>query len=126
MGFGIVQASLKTIRETNVSHAHVNIYLDDQGEELAQELADLKARAAHLAQLAQAGTAPILDVLKLRAQTSELTLKAANSAVLHAGAKGYLLLTSATRRTREAVFVAILTPAPKQSSEARPLWTEES
>ncbi|HEY9571999.1 MAG TPA: acyl-CoA dehydrogenase, partial [Pusillimonas sp.] len=113
MGFGIVQASLKTIRETNVSHAHVNIYLDDQGEELAQELADLKARAAHLAQLAQAGTAPILDVLKLRAQTSELTLKAANSAVLHAGAKGYLMRHSAQRRLREAVFVAIVTPALK-------------
>lgn len=113
MGFGIVQASLKTIRETNVSHAHVNIYLDDQGAELAQEVAELKTRAAELAQLAQAGAAPMLDVLKLRAQTSELTLKAANSAVLHAGAKGYLMRHPAQRRLREAVFVAIVTPALK-------------
>src|SRR5690606_16532066 len=113
MGFGIVQASLKTIRETNVSHAHVNVFLDDQGDELAQELADLKTRTAALAQLAQEGRAPLLDVLKARAQTSELTLKAANSAVLHAGAKGYLMRHSAQRRLREAVFVAIVTPALK-------------
>ncbi|MBX6393573.1 MAG: acyl-CoA dehydrogenase, partial [Burkholderiales bacterium] len=52
-------------------------------------------------------------VLKARARASELTLRAANSAVLHAGARGYLMRHPAQRRLREAVFVAIVTPALK-------------
>jgi alkylation response protein AidB-like acyl-CoA dehydrogenase len=55
----------------------------------------------------------MLAVLKARAGTSELALRAANSAVLHAGARGYLMRHSAQRRLREAVFVAIVTPALK-------------
>ncbi len=113
MGFGVIEASLKTIRESNVTHAAVNAFLDDQGADLAAELAQLKAQAAALAQQAQAGDAPVLEVLKVRARTTELTLKAANSAVLHAGAKGYLMRHPAQRRLREAVFVAIVTPALK-------------
>ncbi|WP_332815670.1 acyl-CoA dehydrogenase family protein [Ramlibacter sp.] len=113
MGFGVVEGSLKTIRESNASHAHVNVFLDDQGSELAAELAELKAEAAGLARQAQAGPAPLLPVLKVRARASELALRAANSAVLHAGAKGYLMRHPAQRRLREAVFVAIVTPALK-------------
>lgn len=113
MGFGVIEGSLKTIRESNVTHSNVNTYLDDQGTELAAELNELKRQARILATQAQAGDTPLLPVLKLRAQTSELTLKAANSAVLHAGAIGYLMRHPAQRRLREAVFVAIVTPALK-------------
>ncbi|TAM40567.1 MAG: acyl-CoA dehydrogenase [Burkholderiaceae bacterium] len=113
MGFGVIQGSLKTIRESNARNADVNAFLDDQGSELAAELAQLKARAALLAHQAQAGHAPVIEALKLRARTSELTLRAANSALLHAGAKGYLMRHPAQRRLREAVFVAIVTPALK-------------
>lgn len=113
MGAGVIEGSLKTIRESNASHAHVNIYLDDQGSELAEELAQLQAAVATLVPQAQDGSAPILDVLRARAHASELTLKAANSAVLHAGARGYLMRHPAQRRLREAVFVAIVTPALK-------------
>ncbi|SHH48469.1 acyl-CoA dehydrogenase family protein [Pollutimonas bauzanensis] len=113
IGFGVVEGCLKTIRESNASTAHVNAFLDDQGPDLAAALDALKARAGALAQQAEAGEAAVLDVLRLRARTSELTLAAANSAVLHAGAKGYLMRHAAQRRLREAVFVAIVTPALK-------------
>lgn len=113
MGFGVIEGSLKTIRESNASHAHVNVYLDDQGAELETELAEAKAQVLTLARQAQSGAAPILPVLKLRARASELALSAANSAVLHAGARGYLMRHPAQRRLREAVFVAIVTPALK-------------
>jgi alkylation response protein AidB-like acyl-CoA dehydrogenase len=113
MGLGVVEGSLKTIRESNAGHAHVNVFLDDQGSDLAVELAELKAQTAALARQAQAGPAPVLPVLKARAHASELALRAANSAVLHAGAKGYLMRHPAQRRLREAVFVAIVTPALK-------------
>ena len=47
----------------------------------------------------------ILQILKLRLAGGELSLRAAHSAMLHQGAKGYLL--------RKAYFVAIVTPAIK-------------
>lgn len=113
MGFGIIEGSLRTIRESNVTTAHVNQFLDDQGDELATEAAALQASARWLSGQADAGQIPLIDVLRLRLATSELTLRAANSAVLHAGAKGYLMRHPAQRRQREAVFVAIVTPALK-------------
>lgn len=113
MGFGVTDGSLRTIRESNVAGAHVNQFLDDQGDALANEAAALKANAVRLSQQADADAAALIDVLRLRLATSELTLRAANSAVLHAGAKGYLMRHPAQRRLREAVFVAIVTPALK-------------
>jgi alkylation response protein AidB-like acyl-CoA dehydrogenase len=113
IGFGVVRGCLDAIRESNASHAHVNVFLDDQGPDLAAKLAALEAEVYALARPAQAGTAAMLAVLKARAGTSELALRAANSAVLHAGARGYLMRHSAQRRLREAVFVAIVTPALK-------------
>jgi alkylation response protein AidB-like acyl-CoA dehydrogenase len=113
MGFGVTAGCIRTIHDSNAFSAHVNAFLDGQDNELAAELATLRTQAAALAAQAQTGLAPILPVLELRARTSELTLKAANSAVLHAGAKGYQRRHPAQRRLREAVFVAIVTPALK-------------
>ena len=113
MGIGIVRAGIEIIRESNTSVAHVNVFLDDQEADLATQLADAQTQVDTLAPVAQAGTADMLPILKARAAISELTLKAANSAVLHAGAKGYLMIHPAQRRLREAVFVAIVTPALK-------------
>lgn len=113
MGFGVVEGALKTIRESNVTHAAVNALLDHQGSELAEQLAALKADVTAQAHQAQAGSAAPLAALKLRARVSELSLAAANSALLHAGAKGYLMRHPAQRRLREAIFVAIVTPALK-------------
>lgn len=114
MAFGVIRGCLQTIQECNaISRSPVNAFLDDQGVALADELARLEQRTTELARQADAGQAPLLDVLTVRAQASELALRAANSAVLHAGAKGYLKRHPAQRRLREAVFVAIVTPALK-------------
>lgn len=113
MGLGIVQASLKTMRECNVSHAHVNQYLDDQEDDLADALNALSGQISSLARRASSPGLPLLNVLKARLTTSELALTATQSAALHAGAKGYLLRHPAQRRLREALFVAIVTPALK-------------
>ena len=60
-----------------------------------------------------AGTVAMLPVLEVRLAASELALRAAQSAALHAGAKGYLMRHAAQRHSREALFVAIVTPAIK-------------
>jgi hypothetical protein len=60
------------------------------------------------------GSAPhVKETLQLRLAGSELSLKAANAAMLHLGAKGYLSNNAAQRRLREAYFIAIVTPAIK-------------
>lgn len=113
MGFGIIEGSLRTIREANVVSAHVNQFLDDQGDDLERATRALIENAHIQADLADQGRATVLDVLRLRLAASELTLRTANSAMLHIGAKGYLMRHPAQRRLREAVFVAIVTPALK-------------
>jgi alkylation response protein AidB-like acyl-CoA dehydrogenase len=60
------------------------------------------------------GSAPyVKETLELRLAGGELSLKAANAAMLHLGAKGYLRNNAAQRRLREAYFIAIVTPATK-------------
>lgn len=113
MGSGLVEASIETIKQTNRTHAHVNQFLDEQDYELEQQLAELKQQIARLVPLIHQQKVELVDVLKARALASELALKATNSAALHAGARGYLMRHAAQRRLREAMFVAIVTPALK-------------
>jgi alkylation response protein AidB-like acyl-CoA dehydrogenase len=51
--------------------------------------------------------------LQARADGSVLALRASQSALLHQGARGYLMTSAPQRRVREAHFVAIVTPALK-------------
>ncbi len=111
LGLGLIRASLDTIHTANQRLGHVNIYLDHQSESLERDWLALSAQTARLADQGQG--APSLDVLRARARASELTLCATQSAALHAGAAGYLMSHPAQRRLREALFVAIVTPALK-------------
>jgi len=52
-------------------------------------------------------------VLETRLAASEWSLRAAQAAMLHAGARGYLAGAPAQRRLRESYFIAIVTPATK-------------
>ena len=52
-------------------------------------------------------------MLDARAHGAELSLRASQSALLHQGARGYLMSAAPQRRIREAHFVAIVTPAIK-------------
>lgn len=113
MGLGVVRASLATIVQTNRTHAHVNDFLEDGEAELTVELKAMTQRIHQLAAQVDAGKVSLLEVLKARAWTSELALRAANSAALHAGARGYQMRHAAQRQLREAMFVAIVTPALK-------------
>ncbi|GMA77515.1 hypothetical protein GCM10025880_39320 [Methylorubrum aminovorans] len=93
---------------------HVNQFLDDRPDTIAAELADLRARVMRLAETPYDGaTDYLIDVLDARAQVSELALRASQSALLHQGARGYLMSAAPQRRIREAHFVAIVTPAIK-------------
>ncbi|STZ64136.1 Uncharacterised protein [Moraxella lacunata] len=111
IGAGIIMGAIDDIKEgTAVSNA----FLEDQAGSLTLELDNLVAKTLSL------GKDPFnsdkeffLDVLNVREQGAMLTLKATQSAMLHQGAKGYLMTAHPQRRLREAQFVAIVTPAIK-------------
>ena len=114
MGLGVAQGSVDSIWQVEDQLGHVNQFLDDRPDALQAELDDLTARIETLAATPyQSGNAYLIDVLDVRAHASELALRAAQSALLHHGARGYLMSAAPQRRVRESHFVAIVTPAIK-------------
>lgn len=113
MGLGIIAGSLRTLDRDRTSTRSVNTFLDTSAEEIRQALTRLQAEAQTLAPQVLQGTAPLLSILRLRAQVSEWALRVTQSTALRVGARGYLMRHPAQRRLREAMFVAIVTPALK-------------
>ncbi len=114
MGLGVAQGSIDSIWQVEDQLGHVNQFLDDRPDALQAELDDLTARIEALAVTPYAtGDDYLVDVLDVRAHASELALRAAQSALLHHGARGYLMSAAPQRRVRESHFVAIVTPAVK-------------
>lgn len=115
MGLGLVDACVAMMKRSDRTHGHVNRFLDVQADALEAELDAARAATYALAEkIERDGSAPyVRDTLALRLAGSELSLKAANAAMLHLGAKGYLSNNAAQRRLREAYFIAIVTTAIK-------------
>lgn len=111
IGAGVILGAIDDIKEgTAVSNA----FLEDQAGSLTLELDSLVAKTLTLAKDPFHHNKDFfLDVLNVREQGAALALKATQAAMLHQGAKGYLMSASPQRRLREAQFVAIVTPAIK-------------
>lgn len=114
IGAGIIQGAINDITAVESQLGHVNQFLEDQAGGLQEALDDLLSQTVRLA------STPFdehkdffLDVLDLRSQGAQLSLKATQAALLHQGARGYLMSANPQRRIREAHFVAIVTPAIK-------------
>lgn len=114
MAIGLVAGCIDIMQRANRSLSHVNCFLDDRPETLEEELAALRADVHRL------GGTPwerdpdyLRQVLQARLRAGEMSIRAASAAMLHAGARGYLVRAPAQRRLREAYFVAIVTPAIK-------------
>ncbi|MEI6839203.1 MAG: acyl-CoA dehydrogenase family protein [Alcaligenaceae bacterium] len=111
---GVTQGSIESMLEVEPLLGHVNKFLNDRPDELQAELDDLSARIQTLARTPYDGSTDyVISVLDARAQSAELVLRASQSALLHQGARGYMMNTAPQRRIREAHFVAIVTPAIK-------------
>ena len=114
MGVGNIQSCINIMNDVEPQLGHVNRFLHDRPDELQAELNDAVDATIALAE------EPLNDdpdfwreVLQLRLAGGELALRAAHSAMLHTGAKGYLEQHAAQRKLREAYFIAIVTPAIK-------------
>ena len=114
MGLGVTQGAIDSMWDVERQLGHVNEFLDERPGELQNELDALSERTMRLAATPYASDRDfVIDVLDARAHASELSLRAAQSALLHAGARGYLMTSPVQRRVRESHFVAIVTPALK-------------
>ncbi len=113
-GLGVTQGAIDSMWRVEPALGHVNQFLDDRPDELQAELDALWARIDGLALTPfDTGKDYLISVLDARAHASELALRAAQSALMHAGARGYLLSSDVQRRVRESHFVAIVSPAIK-------------
>jgi len=114
MGLGVAQGAIDSMWQVESPLGHVNAYLEDRPDQLQAELDELTRRILRLARTPYATeTEHLIEVLDARAHAAELSLRAAQSALLHAGARGYLMSSDVQRRVRESHFVAIVTPAIK-------------
>lgn len=127
MAVGITQGAIDSMWAVEAQLGHVNQFLEDRPDALQAELDALTARVMQLAQTPfDTSTDFFIDVLDARAHGAELCLRAAQSALMHQGARGYLMSSDVQRRVRESHFVAIVTPAIKHlRKEIARLSTEE-
>ncbi|TFE00714.1 acyl-CoA dehydrogenase [Jeotgalibacillus salarius] len=105
LGFGVTAASIQSIEKASAKQGGANAYLSVQADELSQELKLLRNRADHL--IAENDWQ---EILKVRLETAQLTLKAVQADMLHNGGAAYLQKSHPARRLREAYFLANLTP----------------
>lgn len=111
---GVIQGAIDSMWAVEQQLGHVNQFLEDRPDSLQAELDALVERVIKLASTPfDSSTEFFIDVLDARAHGAELSLRAAQSALLHQGARGYLLSSEVQRRVRESHFVAIVTPAIK-------------
>ncbi len=114
MAVGVTQGAIDSMWAVEDQLGHVNQFLEDRPAELQAELDALTERVMKLAETPFDPSADFfIDVLDARAHGAELSLRAAQSALLHQGARGYLMSSEVQRRVRESHFVAIVTPAIK-------------
>lgn len=113
-GLGVAQGAIDAMWRVEPALGHVNQFLEDRPDELQAELDALWARIETLARTPfDTSTDYFINVLDARAHASELALRAAQSSLMHSGARGYLLSSDVQRRVRESHFVAIVSPAIK-------------
>ena len=115
MAFGLIRDCIAMMREVKPALGHVNCYLPEQPEHFEEMLEKVEAEVMELAKTPyDTDIAYWRRIIELRLAGGDACVAAANAAMLHCGARGYVAAHRAQRRLREAWFVAIVTPATKQ------------
>ncbi|MEP9348893.1 acyl-CoA dehydrogenase family protein [Xanthobacter sp. KR7-225] len=115
MAFGLMRDCLALMGEVEGQLGHVNRYLPMQPGDLAGEIKALEAEVMELCATPEdPSTGYFRRVVAARLAAGDACVAAANAAMLHCGARGYVAAHRCQRRLRESYFVAIVTPATKQ------------
>jgi len=117
-GLGLVASCVDLMRRSDDRVGHVNRFLDDGADRLDADLQDARRRVYALADDLGCGEGDptpgaTREAVECRIVASELSLRASQAAMLHAGAAGYRAGSVANRKLRESYFVAVVTPALK-------------
>ena len=118
MGLGLTASCIELMKRANNRLAHVNCFLDEQVENIESDLEALRIKTYTLADDMKSHQRRLeknflQEVIQSRIEASEISLRAANAAMLHTGAKAYVNGSTVERKLRESYFVAIVTPALK-------------
>lgn len=127
-GLGLVAGCLERMARSNERVGHVNKYLDDGVEELGADYHEARRRTHLLAEQIGCGQSRLgpeatHEAVACRILASELSLRASQAAMLHAGAAGYKAGAATERKLRESYFVAIVTPALKHLKKLQASWS---
>lgn len=122
IGLGLVGGCIELMKRANnraeIKKSGVNGFLDDGVDELEADLEAARRKTYALAEEIGCDGEDLREgvfeeAVECRIMASELSLRASQAAMLHMGAKGYLLHGATERKLRESYFVAIVTPALK-------------
>lgn len=115
IGLGLMRDCINIMDEVHAPLGHVNRYLPQQPLQFRELYAEFEQEAMVLASDPyNADDSYWRRVVALRLRIGDASVAVAHAAMLHCGARGYLMSHRAQRRLREAYFVAIVTPATKQ------------
>jgi alkylation response protein AidB-like acyl-CoA dehydrogenase len=115
MALGLIKDCINIMDEVDAPLGHVNRYLPQQPLQFRELYAEFERDVMAAARDPfNADESYWRRVVALRLRLGDAGVAAAHAAMLHCGARGYLMSHRAQRRLREAYFVAIVTPATKQ------------
>jgi alkylation response protein AidB-like acyl-CoA dehydrogenase len=112
LGLGIISESIQGIEQARNRQCGCNSYLKIQKDDLETEYEELRERFYRLIGNSDLNSQLEL-LLRTRLDTAYLTLKAVHACMLHQGGAAYIQNSDASRRLREAYFLANLTPTIK-------------
>lgn len=114
MATGLIRSAIALMRDLPEPVRRVNAFLAVGPREIEDRLFSLESKVVELAATPVEEDAGFLQaVLQARLEASNLSLDAAQAAMLHAGARAYIEGSVFSRRLRESYFIAIVTPATK-------------
>jgi alkylation response protein AidB-like acyl-CoA dehydrogenase len=115
MAIGLIRDCIAIMNEVDAPLGHVNRYLSQQPVNFQELLSEIESETMALARDPyNEEDSYWRKVVALRLRAGEASVAAAHAAMLHCGARGYVMSHRAQRRLREAYFIAIVTPATKQ------------
>jgi len=117
LGLGVTEASIRAIEQAKNRQCGCNSYLLVQADALSERHAALRERLYRLVQ-ADDLVSVTIPLMELRLEIAYLTLEAVQACMLHQGGPAYLQHSDASRRLREAYFLANLTPTVRHLEKA--------
>ncbi len=114
MGLGVIRASMDAMTQADKQQEATNRFLPRRPPYFEAALQDLRDDIMRLAATPRDGSMEyVRQVLKVRLRTGELTLQATEAAMLHTGARAFIVGSPVQRRLREGYFVAMITPSSR-------------